>query len=117
MHDTRPQPRRPAFTLVELLVVIGVIAVLLAILMPALAKARSQALNLTCMSNLRVDGQALINYASANQGRLPMHLGMAQGHWLWDLPVPTRDEMLRYGASRKTMYCPFAPDEDGDAHW
>jgi len=109
--------RKRAFTLVELLVVIGVIAVLIGLLLPALARARRQALTLVCASNLRVDGQAIINYASLNQGKLPMYPGMAQGHWLWDLPIGTRDAMLRGGASRKTMYCPFAPEEDGDAHW
>jgi len=112
-HTTRTR----AFTLVEMLVVIGVIVVLIALLLPAMARARQQAMTLVCAANLRVDGQALINYAALNRGMLPMHPGMAQGHWLWDLPIATRDAMLRYGASRKTMYCPFAPEEDGDGHW
>lgn len=63
--------RQAAFTLVELLVVIGVIAVLIALLLPALNKAREQAKSTVCKSNLRQAGLALRMYANDNKGWLP----------------------------------------------
>jgi prepilin-type N-terminal cleavage/methylation domain-containing protein/prepilin-type processing-associated H-X9-DG protein len=63
--------RRRAFTLVELLVVIGIIAVLVGILLPALNRARESARSVQCMSNLRAIGQAANLYAVANNGSLP----------------------------------------------
>ena len=62
---------RKAFTLVELLVVIGIIAVLIAILMPALARARSSANLVKCQSNLRQIYSAITVYVNENQGFLP----------------------------------------------
>src|SRR5690242_4751093 len=67
MH--RRRHRRPvAFTLVELLVVIGIIAVLIAVLLPALNRAREQSYTVRCMSNLHQIGIAIHAYAGNNQG-------------------------------------------------
>jgi len=60
-----------AFTLVELLVVIGIIAILLGILLPTISRARQQAQSLKCLANLRTLGQAMHMYASANANYLP----------------------------------------------
>jgi prepilin-type N-terminal cleavage/methylation domain-containing protein len=61
------------FTLIELLVVISVIAVLMAILLPALSRARKQARAVTCQANLRQWGVALNLYAQDNEGHLPQY--------------------------------------------
>lgn len=65
-----PSARR-AFSLVELLVVIGIIAILLALLFPAFAKVREQSRRTKCLANLRSIGQALFVYANVNRDRLP----------------------------------------------
>jgi prepilin-type N-terminal cleavage/methylation domain-containing protein len=61
-----------AFTLVELLVVIGIIAVLIGILLPALNSARQHAVSVQCLANLRSCGQFLYLYANQNKGMFPM---------------------------------------------
>jgi competence protein ComGC len=66
-----------AFTLVELLVVIGIIATLLGILMPALSKVRAAALRTNCMSNQRQLVQGVIAYQGRHRGQMPT--GIAGG--------------------------------------
>ena len=102
-------PGRRGFTMVELLVVIGIIVVLIAMLMPALGKARQAAQATMCTSGVRQIALGWVYYASENRGFLPAS---------WDGPSNTSwaDRMDPYISkiSAKSIYvCPSAvPPED-----
>ena len=85
-HSQSPRPRPPgarvstssrpaAFTLVELLVVIGIIALLIGILVPVIARAREQARVVQCASNIRQIYHAMVMYANEHKGTLPNPVG------------------------------------------
>ena len=80
----RDHPR--GFTLVELLVVIGIIAVLVGILLPVLANARKSAMDMQCQSNIRQLCSAMIMYANEFKGRYPPNIGTSGAgvHWWYD---------------------------------
>jgi prepilin-type N-terminal cleavage/methylation domain-containing protein len=68
VHTRRP---RHGFSLVELLVVIGVISILIGLLLPVVGKARRQAQQVACLSNLRQVGAAFLAYAQEHRGYFP----------------------------------------------
>jgi len=96
-----------AFTLVELLVVIGIIALLVSILLPSLSKARQAALGVNCLSNLRQCYTGFVLYSSDNRGALVPNGGVfvyraSYTYRSWDYYVS------KYMGVKTTPYGPFA---------
>jgi len=92
--------KRNGFTLVELLVVIGIIAVLISLLLPAMRKARQAVNAVTCLSNLRTLGLSTQMYLDSNKGKV----------WRDDVWKEWWVTVLQpYYKSKKVLICPTAP--------
>ena len=91
--------RRKGFSLVELLVVVGIVAMLVALLLPALRRAREQAQRTACAAQLRQLTAAVVAYGIENRGRVPSgerNGGPNQGeHCVW-ISTATYDAISRY---------------------
>ena len=102
------------FTLVELLVVIGIISLLLAILLPTVARARESANKIKCAANLRSLGHSILLFSQDHKGRVPYHQATPwsgasgwKSDWMY-----TKDYFALvddYGADQRLFICPFSP--------
>lgn len=112
--------RKRGFTLVELLVVIGIIALLISILLPSLARARQSATNIQCASNLRTIGQALQLYANDHTGKLPFSgNGSWADIWVGQVSSYLGSDINAGGSFNAAMRCPDALTvaQNGPAAW
>src|SRR4051794_18756912 len=108
---SRHNCRRRAFTLVELLVVVGIIALLLGLLLPAMSGARAQARMLRCMTNLRSLGQGMAAYVGEfSQYPLGDTSPADGGNALW--PVALYERLGGIGAA-DIWLCPERPANYG----
>jgi prepilin-type N-terminal cleavage/methylation domain-containing protein/prepilin-type processing-associated H-X9-DG protein len=117
---TAASHRRAGFTLTELLVVIGLIAMLVSLFMPVLSKARKAAQATACLSNLRQMGAAWTVYTVENNGRLLVYNNYSkaadesvwQAYWVGVLDVyHVRGDVLRCPAASEPI--PYSQPEKG----
>jgi len=127
--------RKSGFTLIELLVVVAIIALLIAILLPSLNKARENAKKTVCATNLKAEGMGFALYASQFSDYLPFYKGGPDQYNLFDCDPRIADIMLTTTANglnssstggsnamnedsmRRLFYCPSNTTQNTNALW
>ena len=107
-HLDHGNRRHPAFTILELLIVIGLIGLLVALVLPAVTRARGQAKSAKCLSNLRQLGQAAFAYAQSYDGFFPISSYQNGLDWDFDArTLPARPGILWIGTTTMAIQqCP-----------
>jgi prepilin-type N-terminal cleavage/methylation domain-containing protein len=112
-EPTFSRPLRRGFTLIELLVVIAIIAILAAMLLPALANAKLKAKRMICLNQIHQIEIALQIYAGENKDILPQLAGSGAA-WCWDVPNTAINVLLANGPRTNTFYCISTQPRFGD---
>jgi prepilin-type N-terminal cleavage/methylation domain-containing protein/prepilin-type processing-associated H-X9-DG protein len=109
---SRPPRNAPAFTLVELLVVIGIIALLISILLPTLSKTRESGRKTACMSNLRQIAMAVLSYTQEHKGFLPgpCNSGVADPAIVNATPTPFTATEMKQQLNNTDLVGPYLKD-------
>ncbi len=112
IHSACPKHKgKPGFTLIELLVVIAIIAILAAMLLPALASAKFRSRITSCTSNLRQWTIVVNNYAIDNQDNLPTGNTGGGGYFAWDVGTNMADQLIPYQLTVPLWFDPVRPKE------